>query len=150
MLKGKNQAFVEYESESSAQSLVNVAEACPMAIRGRTIFCQFSTHQELKTDRKAATKDGSILGGEEISASTGNLPCMPVLAAIDTPHHLCSMFRWTTGQYMGLLRRLYSYNHIFWTEGIGKEPAAGGSLSHSKVVGMQKPLRQVSPSSHTS
>uniref|UniRef100_A0A915ECY5 RRM domain-containing protein n=1 Tax=Ditylenchus dipsaci TaxID=166011 RepID=A0A915ECY5_9BILA len=72
MLKGKNQAFVEYESESSAQSLVNVAEACPMAIRGRTIFCQFSTHQELKTDRKAATKDGYIFGGEEISASTGS------------------------------------------------------------------------------
>lgn len=54
------QAFVEYEDESGAQTLVAVADACPMAIRGRTIFCQFSTHQELKTDRKGATKDGSI------------------------------------------------------------------------------------------
>ncbi|KAI1727027.1 polypyrimidine tract-binding protein 1 [Ditylenchus destructor] len=70
MLKGKNQAFVEYEDESGAQTLVAVADACPMAIRGRTIFCQFSTHQELKTDRKGATKDGSCF--DEITTSESN------------------------------------------------------------------------------
>ncbi|KAH7720861.1 polypyrimidine tract-binding protein 1 [Aphelenchoides avenae] len=62
MLKGKNQAFVEYEDEACAQSLVTVANAVPMAIRGRTIFCQYSTHQELKVERKGATKNGFIIG----------------------------------------------------------------------------------------
>ncbi|KAI1728195.1 polypyrimidine tract-binding protein 1 [Ditylenchus destructor] len=73
MLKGKNQAFVEYEDESGAQTLVAVADACPMAIRGRTIFCQFSTHQELKTDRKGATKDGSIFDEITPACQRGNL-----------------------------------------------------------------------------
>ncbi|EFO13154.1 hypothetical protein LOAG_15376, partial [Loa loa] len=50
LLKGRNQAFVEYEDERSAQTLVTVNIACPVAIRDRTIFCQFSTHQELKTN----------------------------------------------------------------------------------------------------
>ena len=67
MLKGKNQAFVEYEEDSGAQTIVNVAQACPMAIRGRTIFCQYSTHQELKTERKGATKNGSIFGDTMLS-----------------------------------------------------------------------------------
>ncbi|KAK6104892.1 RNA recognition motif family protein [Brugia pahangi] len=52
LLKGRNQAFVEYEDERSAQTLVTVNIACPVAIRDRTIFCQFSTHQELKTNRR--------------------------------------------------------------------------------------------------
>ncbi|KAL3995261.1 RNA recognition motif family protein [Acanthocheilonema viteae] len=62
LLKGKNQAFVEYEDERSAQTLVTVNIACPVAIRDRTIFCQFSTHQELKTSSRArAGSNGSNL-----------------------------------------------------------------------------------------
>uniref|UniRef100_A0A914XS35 RRM domain-containing protein n=1 Tax=Panagrolaimus superbus TaxID=310955 RepID=A0A914XS35_9BILA len=67
MLKGKNQAFVEYEDDGGAQTIVNVAQACPMAIRGRTIFCQYSTHQSLKTERKSASKNGSIFGDTMLS-----------------------------------------------------------------------------------
>jgi hnRNP-L/PTB/hephaestus splicing factor len=52
MLKGKNQAFVEYESEAGAQQLVNVAAQCPMSIRGRTMFCQYSLHQQLKVESR--------------------------------------------------------------------------------------------------
>ncbi|VIO94974.1 Uncharacterized protein BM_BM17574 [Brugia malayi] len=55
LLRGRNQAFVEYEDERSAQTLVTVNIACPVAIRDRTIFCQFSTHQELKTNRRLRT-----------------------------------------------------------------------------------------------
>ncbi|CAD5210241.1 unnamed protein product [Bursaphelenchus okinawaensis] len=62
MLKGKNQAFVEYEEESGAQAIVQIAHAYPMAIRGKTIFCQYSTHQNLKTEKKLPTKSGAILG----------------------------------------------------------------------------------------
>ncbi|VDM14043.1 unnamed protein product [Wuchereria bancrofti] len=62
LLRGRNQAFVEYEDERSAQTLVTVNIACPVAIRDRTIFCQFSTHQELKTNRRLrADSNGSNL-----------------------------------------------------------------------------------------
>ena len=38
-----------------------------MAIRGKTIFCQFSTHQELKTERKIGT-NGALLADPIIPA----------------------------------------------------------------------------------
>lgn len=62
---------MEYEDEACAQSLVTVANAVPMAIRGRTIFCQYSTHQELKVERKGATKNGFIL--EDSSSAVSRL-----------------------------------------------------------------------------
>ncbi|VDD96257.1 unnamed protein product [Enterobius vermicularis] len=69
MLKGKNQAFVEYEDEQGAQALVTVSATCPIAIRDRTIFCQFSTHQELKTD-KLRSSTSSSLGTTATAAAT--------------------------------------------------------------------------------
>lgn len=45
---------MEYEDELGATQLVNVSTSMPIALRGRTIFCQFSNHQELKTDNKNA------------------------------------------------------------------------------------------------
>jgi len=51
MLKQKNQAFLEFERESSAKTMVEYFEnsSQPM-ICGRTVFVQFSQHRELKTD----------------------------------------------------------------------------------------------------
>lgn len=51
MLKQKNQAFLEFERESSAQTMVEYFEnsSQPM-ICGRTVFVQFSQYRELKTD----------------------------------------------------------------------------------------------------
>uniref|UniRef100_A0A183CY68 RRM domain-containing protein n=1 Tax=Gongylonema pulchrum TaxID=637853 RepID=A0A183CY68_9BILA len=72
LLKGRNQAFVEYEDEQSAQTLVTVSATCPVAIRDRlrfsTIFCQFSTHQELKTNRRpyiTAVGGGANIGDRD-------------------------------------------------------------------------------------
>uniref|UniRef100_A0A1I7XSZ3 BH4_AAA_HYDROXYL_2 domain-containing protein n=1 Tax=Heterorhabditis bacteriophora TaxID=37862 RepID=A0A1I7XSZ3_HETBA len=45
------EAFVEYEDEHSAVGFVNSMNAVPIQIRGRTIFVQYSTHQELKLDK---------------------------------------------------------------------------------------------------
>src|ERR1700693_5621818 len=73
MLKGKNQAFVEYEAGDGAQMLVGVAEACPMAIRGRTIFCQFSnTHKQLRVENgtTSTTRNRRSAGGA-VDAKTG-------------------------------------------------------------------------------
>ncbi|CAI5443782.1 unnamed protein product [Caenorhabditis angaria] len=53
MLKGKSQAFVEFEDENSASAFVSAMTAVPIQIRGRTVFAQFSTHRELKFDKKS-------------------------------------------------------------------------------------------------
>ncbi|WKX96614.1 hypothetical protein Q1695_012782 [Nippostrongylus brasiliensis] len=57
MLKGKSQAFVEYEDEHSAVGFVSSMNAVPIQIRGRTIFAQYSTHQELKLDKNRSAHD---------------------------------------------------------------------------------------------
>jgi len=51
MLKQKNQAFLEFERESSAKTMVDYFEnSSPPMICGRTVFIQFSQYRELKTD----------------------------------------------------------------------------------------------------
>ncbi|KAJ1353559.1 hypothetical protein KIN20_010208 [Parelaphostrongylus tenuis] len=57
MLKGKSQAFIEYEDEHSAVGFVTSMNAVPIQIRGRTIFAQYSTHQELKLDKTRSLQD---------------------------------------------------------------------------------------------
>ncbi|KJH51952.1 hypothetical protein DICVIV_01843 [Dictyocaulus viviparus] len=62
MLKGKSQesdiqAFVEYEDEHSAVGFVTSMNAVPIQIRGRTIFVQYSTHQELKLDKSRTSQE---------------------------------------------------------------------------------------------
>ncbi|VDP43017.1 unnamed protein product [Soboliphyme baturini] len=54
LLKAKNQAFLQYEEESSAAALVSTSRTSTITLRGRTVFCQFSNHHELKTDNKNA------------------------------------------------------------------------------------------------
>ncbi|KIH58622.1 hypothetical protein ANCDUO_11168, partial [Ancylostoma duodenale] len=67
MLKGKSQAFVEYEDEHSAVGFVTSMNAVPIQIRGRTIFAQYSTHQELRLDKNRSTQEtGADVSVEEV------------------------------------------------------------------------------------
>ncbi|KAM3871539.1 polypyrimidine tract-binding protein 1-like [Diretmus argenteus] len=50
MLKGKNQAFLELNSEECAQTMVSYYSSVTPVIRNHPIFMQYSTHKELKTD----------------------------------------------------------------------------------------------------
>ncbi|ETN82056.1 hypothetical protein NECAME_08209 [Necator americanus] len=50
-------AFVEYEDEHSAVGFVTSMNAVPIQIRGRTIFAQYSTHQELRLDKNRSAQD---------------------------------------------------------------------------------------------
>jgi len=51
MLKQKNQAFMEFERESSANTMVEYFNgAGEPSLCGRTVFVQFSQYRELKTD----------------------------------------------------------------------------------------------------
>ena len=51
VLKGKNQAFLEMEEESSAVSMVNYFTNCVAQLRERSVYVQFSNHTSLKTDQ---------------------------------------------------------------------------------------------------
>ncbi|XP_064187475.1 polypyrimidine tract-binding protein 1b isoform X2 [Anguilla rostrata] len=50
MLKGKNQAFLEMNSEEAAQTMVTYYSSFTPVIRNHPIFMQYSNHKELKTD----------------------------------------------------------------------------------------------------
>ncbi|XP_061896928.1 polypyrimidine tract-binding protein 1-like isoform X2 [Entelurus aequoreus] len=50
MLKGKNQAFLELNSEECAQTMVSYYSSVTPIIRNHPIYMQYSTHKELKTD----------------------------------------------------------------------------------------------------
>ncbi|KAM3875721.1 polypyrimidine tract-binding protein 1b [Diretmus argenteus] len=50
MLKAKNQAFIEMNSEDAAQTMVGYYSTVTPVIRNHPIYIQFSNHKELKTD----------------------------------------------------------------------------------------------------
>uniref|UniRef100_A0A672IRU7 RRM domain-containing protein n=1 Tax=Salarias fasciatus TaxID=181472 RepID=A0A672IRU7_SALFA len=50
MLKAKNQAFLEMNSEEAAQNMVGYYSTVMPIIRHQPVFVQFSNHKELKTD----------------------------------------------------------------------------------------------------
>ncbi|XP_062413035.1 polypyrimidine tract-binding protein 1-like, partial [Sardina pilchardus] len=50
MLKAKNQAFIEMNSEEAAQTMVSYYSSVTPVIRNHPVFMQYSNHKELKTD----------------------------------------------------------------------------------------------------
>ncbi|XP_068608549.1 polypyrimidine tract-binding protein 1a isoform X1 [Brachionichthys hirsutus] len=77
MLKGKNQAFLELNSEECAQSMVGYYSSVTPVIRNHPVYMQYSTHKELKTDNspnqvraQAALQAVNALHGGGIGAMT--------------------------------------------------------------------------------
>ncbi|XP_041912402.1 polypyrimidine tract-binding protein 1b isoform X6 [Alosa sapidissima] len=50
MLKAKNQAFIEMNSEEAAQTMVSYYSSVTPVIRNHPVYMQYSNHKELKTD----------------------------------------------------------------------------------------------------
>uniref|UniRef100_A0A667X015 Polypyrimidine tract binding protein 1a n=1 Tax=Myripristis murdjan TaxID=586833 RepID=A0A667X015_9TELE len=85
MLKGKNQAFLELNSEECAQTMVSYYSSVTPVIRNHPIYMQYSTHKELKTDNspnqaraQAALQavnalHGGGMGGMAMSAEAGTM-----------------------------------------------------------------------------
>ena len=74
------QAFLEMEDEQSASSMVNYFTNCVAQLRERSVYVQFSTHKELKTDQthsnasasaQAALQAAQALTGEAGPGQTG-------------------------------------------------------------------------------
>lgn len=80
VLKGKNQAFLEMDEETSASAMVNYFTNCVAQLRERSVYVQFSNHRELKTDQthsnasasaQAALQAAQALTGTEQAAQNG-------------------------------------------------------------------------------
>ncbi|KAH9499924.1 Polypyrimidine tract-binding protein 3 [Bulinus truncatus] len=54
VLKQKNQAFLEFQEESSAINMVSYFKTNPAQVRLKSCYVQFSNHKELKTDASNA------------------------------------------------------------------------------------------------
>uniref|UniRef100_A0A674DW01 Polypyrimidine tract binding protein 1b n=1 Tax=Salmo trutta TaxID=8032 RepID=A0A674DW01_SALTR len=114
MLKGKNQAFIEMNTEDAAQAMVSYYASVTPVIRNHPIFLQYSNHQELKTDNspnqvraQAALQavnvvqtGGMPMAGVDASASmSGTSPVLRVIVenlfypvTLDVLHQIFSKF----------------------------------------------------------
>ncbi|KAL3049574.1 hypothetical protein OYC64_008929 [Pagothenia borchgrevinki] len=98
MLKGKNQAFLEMNSEECAQTMVSYYSSVTPVIRNHPIYMQYSTHKELKTDNSPnqvraqaalqavnALHGGGMGGGMGGMAGMGGMPGMPGMGGMAIP-----------------------------------------------------------------
>uniref|UniRef100_A0A671NH18 Polypyrimidine tract-binding protein 1 n=1 Tax=Sinocyclocheilus anshuiensis TaxID=1608454 RepID=A0A671NH18_9TELE len=113
MLKGKNQAFLEMNTEEAAQTMVTYYSSVTPVIRNHPIFMQYSNHKELKTDSSPnqvraqaalqavnAVQTGSMtLGAVDPSGLTGPSPVLRVIVenlfypvTLDVLHQIFSKF----------------------------------------------------------
>jgi len=73
VLKGKNQAFLEMDDESSASAMVNYFTNCVAQLRERSVYVQFSNHKSLKTDQTHSNASASAQAAlQAASALTGS------------------------------------------------------------------------------
>lgn len=91
LLKGKNQAFVEFSDISSAQFMVsywmvNAVHTQP-TVRGRHVFCQFSNHQQLKPNENPnprQSRDHDSENGHTSPSGQANGDTAVVRVVVDT------------------------------------------------------------------
>ncbi|CAO2641552.1 Polypyrimidine tract-binding protein 1 [Lemmus lemmus] len=82
MLKGKNQAFIEMNTEEAANTMVNYYTSVAPVLRGQPIYIQFSNHKELKTDSSPNQRAQAALQAVN-SVQSGNLALAASAAAVD-------------------------------------------------------------------
>ncbi|XP_074020000.1 polypyrimidine tract-binding protein 1 isoform X5 [Numenius arquata] len=81
MLKGKNQAFIEMNTEEAANTMVNYYTTVTPILRNQPIYIQFSNHKELKTDNSPNQRAQAALQAVN-SVQSGNLAPL-ASAAVD-------------------------------------------------------------------
>ncbi|XP_052603235.1 polypyrimidine tract-binding protein 1 isoform X3 [Peromyscus californicus insignis] len=83
MLKGKNQAFIEMNTEEAANTMVNYYTSVAPVLRGQPIYIQFSNHKELKTDSSPNQARAQAALQAVNSVQSGNLALAASAAAVD-------------------------------------------------------------------
>ncbi|XP_014814098.1 PREDICTED: polypyrimidine tract-binding protein 1 isoform X1 [Calidris pugnax] len=83
MLKGKNQAFIEMNTEEAANTMVNYYTTVTPILRTQPIYIQFSNHKELKTDNSPNQARAQAALQAVNSVQSGNLVPLASAAAVD-------------------------------------------------------------------
>ncbi|XP_061457947.1 polypyrimidine tract-binding protein 1 isoform X1 [Rhineura floridana] len=83
MLKGKNQAFIEMNTEEAANTMVNYYTTVTPVLRSQAIYIQFSNHKELKTDNSPNQARAQAALQAVNSVQSGNLALSASAAAVD-------------------------------------------------------------------
>uniref|UniRef100_G3UBJ5 Polypyrimidine tract-binding protein 1 n=1 Tax=Loxodonta africana TaxID=9785 RepID=G3UBJ5_LOXAF len=83
MLKGKNQAFIEMNTEEAANTMVNYYTSVAAVLRGQPIYIQFSNHKELKTDSSPNQARAQAALQAVNSVQSGSLALAASAAAVD-------------------------------------------------------------------
>ncbi|NXG78169.1 PTBP1 protein, partial [Baryphthengus martii] len=83
MLKGKNQAFIEMNTEETANTMVNYYTTVTPVLRSQPIYIQFSNHKELKTDNSPNQARAQAALQAVNSVQAGNLALSAPAAAVD-------------------------------------------------------------------
>ncbi|XP_076150403.1 polypyrimidine tract-binding protein 1a isoform X2 [Alosa pseudoharengus] len=78
MLKGKNQAFLEMNTEECAQTMVSYYSSVTPVIRNHPIFMQYSNHKELKTDNSPNQVRAQAALQAVNAVQTGTMPMGPM------------------------------------------------------------------------
>ncbi|NXW66539.1 PTBP1 protein, partial [Eurystomus gularis] len=83
MLKGKNQAFIEMNTEDAANTMVNYYTTVTPVLRSQPIYIQFSNHKELKTDNTPNQARAQAALQAVNSVQSGNLALSASAPAVD-------------------------------------------------------------------
>uniref|UniRef100_A0A8V5H802 Polypyrimidine tract-binding protein 1 n=1 Tax=Melopsittacus undulatus TaxID=13146 RepID=A0A8V5H802_MELUD len=83
MLKGKNQAFIEMNTEEAANTMVNYYTTVTPVLRSQPIYIQFSNHKELKTDNTPNQARAQAALQAVNLAPPGSLALPAAAAAVD-------------------------------------------------------------------
>ncbi|KAM9331509.1 polypyrimidine tract-binding protein 1 [Gastrophryne carolinensis] len=83
MLKGKNQAFIEMNTEEAANTMVNYFATVTPVLRSQPIYIQFSNHKELKTDNSPNQARAQAALQAVNSVQSGNVALSATAAAAD-------------------------------------------------------------------
>ncbi|NXK96456.1 PTBP1 protein, partial [Formicarius rufipectus] len=83
MLKGKNQAFIEMNTEEAANTMVNYYTTIAPVLRNQPIYIQFSNHKELKTDNSPNQARAQAALQAVTTVQTGSLALAATAAAVD-------------------------------------------------------------------
>ncbi|NWX06175.1 PTBP1 protein, partial [Caloenas nicobarica] len=83
MLKGKNQAFIEMNTEEASSTMVNYYTTVTPVLRNQLIYIQFSNHKELKTDNSTTQARAQAALQAVSSVQSGNVALLASPAAVD-------------------------------------------------------------------
>ncbi|XP_053320451.1 polypyrimidine tract-binding protein 1 isoform X1 [Spea bombifrons] len=83
MLKGKNQAFLEMNTEEAANTMVSYFTTVTPVLRSQPIYIQYSNHKELKTDNSPNQARAQAALQAVNSVQSGNIALTASATAVD-------------------------------------------------------------------